>query len=218
MTRYRELTAALLAIVIGAAGALLLAGGTWQTITATRPRPAADLVIHVTGRTLEPAVTALAIVALAGIVAVLATRGLAKRLVGVLIAVAGAGIVWRAALALPAVSATHARALLKDQLTGASLTPGIAPGVVAHRVGPLLVLIGGLLILAGGVLVAGRAQRLSGLSGRYEAPTQAAQADRARGPKSDLAVWTALDRGDDPTLVQADDGAPAADLQIRTES
>jgi hypothetical protein len=38
--------------------------------------------------------------------------------------------------------------------------------------------------------------RWAALSGRYEAPDGGAEADRER---SDATMWTALDRGDDPT-------------------
>jgi uncharacterized membrane protein (TIGR02234 family) len=225
-SRYRELGAALIAVVIGAALSLLLAGATWQTITASRPRPAADVVTHVSGRDLEPAVIGLAVVALAGAVAVLATRGLAKRLVGALIALAGLGIAWRSALALTAVGPDRARSLLNDGLTGAGIDVNVSPHVATHPVAPVFVLLGGLLIAAGGGLVAARGREWSTLSGRYEAPTKAAQSVRAAAPASDLAVWTALDRGDDPTLAEnaiktdeADTAAarPQVEDGIRTE-
>ena len=56
-----------------------------------------DDMLPVTGRTVDAAPTAMALVALAGVVAVIATRGVARRVVGAVIALAGAGIVWRAA-------------------------------------------------------------------------------------------------------------------------
>jgi len=211
MTRYRELTAALLVILIGAAGALLIAGRTWQVIRAARPRPAADVVTHATGHDLAPAVAGLAVVALAGVVAVLATRGLARRVVGGLIAVCGAILIWRAALAVGPVGAGRARALLTDGLSGVSLAPGVEPHVANHPAWPVLAIVAGLLVVAGGALVTVRGGRWSAMSSRYDAPTRAARAERAAGPASDLAVWTALDRGDDPTAAEPepDAGPPA---------
>jgi uncharacterized membrane protein (TIGR02234 family) len=226
MNRYRELGAALIAVVIGSAVALLLAGLTWQTITASRPRPAGDVVTHVSGRDLEPAVIGLGVVALAGVVAVLATRGLAKRVVGGLIALAGIGIIWRAALGVTAVTPARARSLINDGLTGAGIDTSVSPHVSPHPVAPILVVVAGLLIAAGGGLVAIRGAAWTSMSGRYEAPTQAAQAARAAAPVSDLAVWTALDRGDDPTVgenpinrpnMDVEQSSPAGDEPIRTE-
>ena len=81
--------------MVGAAALLLLATRAWQTVTTVRERPFADDVLQVAGRTVDGAVTALALVALAGVVAVIATNGLARRVVGALVAVAGLVAVWR---------------------------------------------------------------------------------------------------------------------------
>jgi uncharacterized membrane protein (TIGR02234 family) len=223
LNRYRELAAALLAIVIGAALALLLTGITWQTISAPRPRPAADVLRHVSGRDLQAVIAGLAIVALAGAVAVLATRGIAKRLVGVLIALAGLAIVWRASLGFAAVGTGRARTLLNDGLNGADIGTGITPHVQTHAIGPAVIIVAGLLVAFGGAIVAVRAPALSTMSGRYEAPTKAAESERDAGPASDLAVWKALDRGDDPTIAAKPDEPPDVDsrtdptARIRTE-
>ena len=87
------------------------APGTWQTVVHAAPRRCADDVLRVTGRTVDAAPTALALVALAGVVAVLATRGLVAR--GVVGARAsrspGSASVWRAVAAMSALSARAAR-------------------------------------------------------------------------------------------------------------
>ena len=82
--------AALLGLIIGGALALFASGRSWQTVTAHRARPLADDVLEVTGRTLHPAVTGLAVVALAGVVGILASRGIARRIIGAVLVIAGA--------------------------------------------------------------------------------------------------------------------------------
>src|SRR5579875_3882920 len=96
MRRLAPFALALLLDLVGAGGALLLATRDWQTITTPRPSPLHADVLHITGRTVDTAPTALALVALAGVVAVLATRGIVRRVVGVVLALAGVGLVWRA--------------------------------------------------------------------------------------------------------------------------
>ena len=67
-----------------------------RRVTAQRARPLADDVLDVSGRTLHPAVTGLAVVALAGVVGILATRGIARRIIGAVLVVAGAIVGWDA--------------------------------------------------------------------------------------------------------------------------
>ena len=153
--------------------------------------------MDVSGRTVEPALTALGLVALAGAVAVLATRGIARRIVGVLLAAAAAAMGWRALVGLQAVSASRARSLVSDARTGAAgLDPARAPRVTVHAEWPLIALGCALALLAAGIAVAMSGQRWAGLSRRYEAPETSSEADRQR---SDAMLWNALDRGDDPT-------------------
>ena len=96
----------------------------WQTVTAHRARPLADDVLEVSGRTLHPAVTGLAVVALAGVVGILATRGIARRIIGAVLVVAGAIVGWDAVTGLHAISPEHARTLLRDAQTGVGLDAG----------------------------------------------------------------------------------------------
>ena len=188
--------AALVLMLLGGAGALLVSGRAWQTIVAPRPRPFADEVVDVSGRTLEPLVAALGLAALAGVVAVLATRGIARRAVGVLLAAAALAMGWAALAGLHRVSAGKARSLVSDAHTGAGLDPGRSPGITVHAAWPLLAVACALALLAAGAAVAAWGHRWAGLSGRYEAPDVSTEVDRAR---SDATLWTALDRGDDPT-------------------
>lgn len=202
MTGRARFVATLTLLLVGGAGALLVSGRAWQRIVAPRPRPFTDEVVSASGRTLEPAVAALALVALAGIVAALATRGIARRIVGGVLALLGAAMIWRALVATSAVAPSRARSLVTDARTGAGLEPGVVPRVGVHVTWPLLAALCGLAVLSGGVLLAVWGQRWARLSGRYEAPQTRAEVERQR---SDAMLWSALDRGHDPTVDGATD-------------
>ena len=198
--------AALLGLVIGGALALFASGRSWQTVTAHRARPLADDVLEVTGRTLHPAVIGLAVVALAGVVGILASRGIARRIIGAVLVIA-------AVTALHAISSEHARSALRDAQTGVGLDAGRAVTVAVHPVWPVLAALGGLLIVLAGALTIGYGAAWTGLSGRYEHPQPAA------GPQHDARLWSALDRGIDPTAdpapsVTADPPEQAADQDL----
>lgn len=195
----RPFVVSLLAVVVGGGIALLVSGRSWATAEVTRPRPLPDLSVGLSGRTLQAAVPGLAVVALAGLVALLATRGLARRIVGGVVAVTGVGLVVFALTGLH-VSVGRARSLVIDARTGAALD-GTAPvQVTQHVVWPLLGAVGGVVVMAGGVLIAIRGADWMALGRRYDAPT-AAQTDPAEpdAERSDLALWKSLDRGEDPT-------------------
>lgn len=205
-------TLALATTSVAAGGALLVAGRPWQTIAVQRPRPLADEVLHVSGRTLQPALTALAIVAVAGAVAVLATKGGARRIVGTLLALTGVTLLILTVPHLRGVSPERARELVRSAGTGVGLAATQSPTVSVQVLWPLLTLGCGLGILAAGVLVTVLGNTWSGLSNRYEAPTvptvstvpEAPTAlnpgPRAERPRADAALWNSLDRGDDPTV------------------
>ncbi len=185
---------ALLLELIGAGGALLVALRTWQVVTTRRAAPLPDDVLRVSGRTIDSASTAFALVALAGVVAVLATRGVIRRLVGLLVALAGAGLVWRAIVSWDAVGVDRARSLIADRHRTLTLGDGVVPAVTVHTVWPALSLACGVLVAVAGGLVAWRGQRWQAMSSRYETP--ASEADPAKAAAS---MWTAFDRGEDPT-------------------
>jgi uncharacterized membrane protein (TIGR02234 family) len=194
MKRLLPFAVALVLDLVGAGGVLLVAVRHWQTVTARRPAPLSDLVVPVTGRTVDAAPTALALVALAGVVAVIATRGVVRRVVGAVVALAGLAVVWRALAATGAVSAGRARQLVADRHPSADTTR-LATQVSTHAVWPVLTVIGGVLVGVSGVLIAWRGQRWQAMSARYSAPADQEQ-QRAQ---ASTALWSALDRGDDPT-------------------
>lgn len=177
-------------VLLGGAGALLASGRAWQTVTAPRPRPFTDEVVAVSGRTLEPAVAALGVVALAGVVAVLATRGVARRAVGVVLAAAAIAMAWPAIAGFRTVSAQRARSLVSDAHTAAGLDPAHPPRAAVHLVWPALTLLCALAVLAGGIAVAMWGHRWLVMSARYEAPAP---------QRANATLWSDLDRGHDPT-------------------
>jgi uncharacterized membrane protein (TIGR02234 family) len=194
MRRHAAFAVALLLDLVGAGGALLVSTRTWQTVTTPQPAPRHDDVLELSGRTVDAAPTALALVALAGVVAVLATRGLARRIVGGVLAVAGAGLVWRALASSSAVSTRRARTLVSEhhRTVDASV---VVPHVTTHGAWPVLTLVCGVLVASSGALIAWRGHRWRAMSAKYGAPPTADD-DPA---KAAAKLWTALDRGEDPT-------------------
>lgn len=146
---------------------------------------------HVSGRQVAPLVAAAALVAIAGAVAIPATRRVGRTVAGVLLLAAGV------MAAVEAMLRRHTGIRdLRHQLP--------ADATVHATAWPYLALFGGLLLVViGGVLVV-RGRRWAGLSARYEAPGAARSpdssgADRRHPEPTDALTWDALDRGEDPT-------------------
>jgi uncharacterized membrane protein (TIGR02234 family) len=176
----------------------------------SRPRPLADDVLRVSGRTLDAANTALALVALVGVVAVLATRGLARRAVGAVLAVAGGGLVWRSITGLSEISEARARTVVAAKHSSVVLDPHVAHRVTTHAVWPLLSAGCGLLVLVAGVAIALRGHRWTGMSAKYDAPVSGVERDddeQVRQARADASMWASLDRGDDPTDASTSGGS-----------
>lgn len=168
---------------------LLAAGRPWARAVLRQP-PLPPVEVIATGRSLAPLVSALGLVALAGVVAVLATRGAGRLAIGVLLLLAGAGVI---------VASVQVRLDLADAVRPTvERTTGV-PGATAQRVRatwwPALAVAGGGLVSAAGVLTAVRGRQWPALSARYDAPGSGPPAAPA-GPD---AIWEALDRGEDPT-------------------
>lgn len=190
MTPRRQAAAALAAQLLAAAGALLISTSGWQTVRVARQRPLADVIVDVSGRTLDASVTALALVALAGVVAIPATRGNARRAVAVLVVLTGVAMAWRAALGISALSPQRASALAASRGNAVGIDAASAARVSVRLVWPVLSIVCGAVVAGAAALLAVRTGSWSMLSGRYEAP---------KALPSDASMWTALDRGDDPT-------------------
>lgn len=205
-------------MAVGGGLAVFAGSWEWDTVVVTRAAPLAGFSVAVAGRTIEPAVTGLGVVALAGVVAVLASRGPLRRIVGAVVAVAGVVLGWRAVAGFSAVSIGYARDLVVQSRTGTALDAGAGVRVDVHPLAPAVAVVAAALVVAGGALVVARAGRWTAMGARYDAPAGGAGGPAAEAAASggaadhpaddagstagagDLALWKSLDRGDDPTL------------------
>lgn len=167
------------------------------------------LTLTASGADCLPELVPLALIALAGFGATLASQGWLRRVVGLILLAGGL---------LAAVRAGSAIARVPAVLTGSLVRPADPAGPAQlHPAGPLLALTGGVLIALAGALVAAGLGGRRRLGARYDAPTTgaagASEAARgATGPGAEAAVpgapestdigdwWKALDAGADPTV------------------
>jgi uncharacterized membrane protein (TIGR02234 family) len=175
----RELWAWLALTVLGCLLVLLAAGQDWVRVAQAGAKAP-------TGGELGPVLTPVALAGLAGVVAVLATKGAGRRLVGGLLALCGAGAAAGTWTALDGATVTD-RLAERNAVHGAA---NLAWEIVA--LWPVVAGAGAVLMIAGGVLAILRGGRWAGMSARYERGAPAPVHD-------DKALWDALDRGDDPT-------------------
>ncbi|VVJ16691.1 Tryptophan-associated membrane protein [Amycolatopsis camponoti] len=131
-----------------------------------------------TGEQRATALVPLALLALAGVAGVIATGGWARRVLGVVLALAGVAAVW-------------------SGVSGVKFS-GWADGlpVTQMLLGRGLAVLGGILVAAGG-LAAVKGAGAARLGARYAAP---ATRKKARDPDAEL--WEALSEGEDPTDVR----------------
>lgn len=191
MSRGRELGAAVLACAGGAAVVLLAAGRDWVTATAVQGELRAP--VEVRGSSLAPSVQALAVAALAGAAAVLATRGIARRIAGLVLLACGLGA---AAAAVRAGSSPDAEvADLAGDVLGAGAATGTDQQVAAW---PWVAAAGAAVVAAAGLAVLVRGGAWPSMGSRYDAPSAGRPAAAAR-TDTPLEQWKALDRGEDPT-------------------
>jgi uncharacterized membrane protein (TIGR02234 family) len=223
----RELT---LLLLLGAAGAGLVLLATrqgWAHVETTAPRPLPASVTTATGQALVPAAGALALAALAGLAAVLATRRTLRRIAAIVLAGLGVGIAAAvstgisaaAVVAAASAGAANSTAGVSGSEIGSTTaggTGGSGPagsalsGLPSHVVFVAfpwrgIALVGALAIIASGVLLTWRAGRLPVMSSRYEPPVRAAApgpavpaGGRARD-RDTASMWESLSRGEDPT-------------------
>ncbi len=209
----REYTLAALLGLAGAAVMLLAVRQEWARVVTAAPQPLPATIVSVRGQDLVPLAGALGLAALAGLAAVLATRGLLRRLVGALLAAFGAGGALAAAahLGTAAVLAAAAGAggsgSQAGSVTGGSAPAaagGAAPGVTGLRLTGHVtmagvpwrwaVLLGALAVIAAGLLVAWRGAGWPVMSSRYEQP-----APHGPRPADTATLWDSLSSGVDPT-------------------
>ncbi len=220
-----------LALLLGAAGAAIVFLATrqgWAQVRTSPPRPLPASRVTVTGAGLVPYADALALTSLASLAAVVASRGVLRRVTGLLLVVLGAvlagsvlslsgpgAIAAAAANASPAGTA-GAGSVTQGGTPASSVIPnvaGAASQVTFNAVGwQILAVTGAILLVAAGALVMWRANRMAVMSSRYDAPASAAR----------TAVATpagAGDRSDQPGVPDRQGGgAPAGPAPVRARS
>jgi uncharacterized membrane protein (TIGR02234 family) len=186
----RQYGYALLAGAVGAGLILLALRAQWAQAVFTPQKPLTAEVVTVSGNDLVPLAGALALAALAGLIAVIATKGVARRVVGGLLALFGAGA---GAAVLTSISgatvvsvaagkvASPESAALSGTAAGSTTSGGSGGGalVVGDTAGRAImsgtpwqaaVIVGALLIFAAGLATAMRGQDWPVMSARYDAP------------------------------------------------
>jgi len=182
----RELVIAVVGCAIAGAVVLFAAGREWV-------RYAVEGGGHVSagpsGHDVAAGANALGFVMLAGVVALPATRKWLRRVVGVIVAGAGAG-----AIALAANVLTHPASAAGSRYVGVfslSADPSVNVRATAW---PWIDVCAGVLALAAGAFALLRSGDWPAMGRRYESGGNAAR------PASDASsMWDRLDHGDDPT-------------------
>ena len=191
--RREPLLAGLLCLV-GAFLVLVAAGRAWVSVDVIGSALLPDRQVAVGGSDLSPGLPALGLVGLAGVLALAATRGRGRLLVGLLLLAVGVATV----VAVLRLELDPLRlgglALISDPVREAGGAEGESFDVTGwSRVAAL----GGVLVALAGLLVAVRGRRWAALGRRYEPP--AAPEPPREGPAAERDLWEALDRGEDPT-------------------
>ena len=192
-SRGRQLGLVAALAITGAALAAVAAGLTWWSADYADPLSGA-LTITASGAACVPELIPLALVALAGFGAALATRGLPRRIIGVVIALCGIALAVRSAVFFGSTPGA-----LVSQLTRPADPAGAAQ---LHPVGPALGVLAGLLLTSAGVLIALGFGARQAMGVRYERRTRTQSAANDQGD-----WWKALDAGDDPTALSTPDSA-----------
>lgn len=186
----RELAAVLLAGAAGAGAVLLASRQGLARVVVLAPAPLPASVTEVTAQDVRPAIGALAIAALASLAAVLATRGLLRRITGLATAALGAGAGLLAAgriTAAQALAAARASAASAAAGQGAGAAGSVSAGGTAQGAGAglpisgmpahvttsgggwqVLLIAGALMLVAAGLTALARADRLPVMSARYD--------------------------------------------------
>ncbi|HEX5496391.1 MAG TPA: TIGR02234 family membrane protein [Mycobacteriales bacterium] len=198
----RQMVVALVSCAAGAGLALLAGSQDWVSITVSRASPLPPIRLTGSGGTVEPLVPALAVVGLAGVVGLLATRRAGRLVLGGVLVLAGLAVVARSLPHLAAPSRQFALDLVEARGRAVGLGRHEPVSTGAHPLWPLLAAAGGLGLAVGGGLAAWRGRSWPGMSGRYDAPAARpgpAPAGVSTSGRSNAELWDALDDGRDPT-------------------
>jgi uncharacterized membrane protein (TIGR02234 family) len=188
----RELVLVLVGCVLGAAITLFAADRPW--VHARAVQGSLQVPLSVRGGSLEPMTPAFAVVGLAGALGLVATRGVLRRLIGVVVCASGV---------VAAVSAVRSvRPDAHDLADRAGAALGTASGTaseISHPAWGWLAVLGSVVFALAGAAAVVRGSAWPGMGARYGTPTtpmpRASTTD-----DSALGQWKALDRGEDPTL------------------
>jgi Tryptophan-associated transmembrane protein (Trp_oprn_chp) len=231
VTARREFTAAIVACLVGAGLALLSLRQGWATVFYHAPSPLPSGSAAVTGWNILPAASGLAIAALACLAAVIATRGVARRVAGALMAVLGgwAAVVIaspvHAASVIGAAAGTNPAGGLGGSLPGGNSaisgntsSGGSLPVIgtvtrVALSSGPWRVaaLTGAVLLIGAGLLAAWRGPRWPVMSARFDRPGQQSGPRAAAAGAAPQAGPAPADG--QPAGQQDQDGEPSAERE-----
>ena len=191
----RELTATVLACVVAAGVALTAGGQAWAEITAQRPEPLPPVTTLVNGSEAAPLVPAAALVLLAAAGELLAVRGWGRAAVGVVMVLAGAGLVWPSSRVLSGQDVVTTQ-LQAFGVPADQFVTDVSPGW------PVAVVAAGVLGILAGLLTAVRGRAWPAMGRRYERAGDPGAATPPVAPTAEQqasAAWSALDRGEDPT-------------------
>jgi uncharacterized membrane protein (TIGR02234 family) len=159
------------------------------------------VTVTATGADLAPGLTGVALLAVAAVAAAVALAGVTRRILGGLVAVAGA---WAGVTVAGTVLAPPTPTALAA-LPGAPAGGTPAAGSAAVHAGPLPAAAGAVLLLVAGVALVVAEQRLPRFGARYAARDTTRSTAPTAALDPDRAAWDALDAGRDPTT------GPAAD-------
>lgn len=171
------------------------------------------VAVTATGADLVPALSATALLAVAGVAAAVALAGPLRRVLGGLVVAAGSWVAIAVVglIVVPPTSADLAA------LPGAPTDATPVAGVPVQHAGPVVGVLGAALLIAAGIVLLTAERRLPRLGARYMSPVgtstgrpsgprdgagpQAGRPDAAaaRAVDPDRAAWDALDAGRDPT-------------------
>ena len=186
----QELTLALLLGLAGAALIFLATRQAWAQVRTSPPRPLPASLVTVTGAALVPYADALTLASLASLAAVVASRRLLRRLIGLLLAVLGAALAMSVFSLSRAGAIAAAGASTNPATAGAgSVTQGSTPassgipnvaGASSHVTfvaagWQVCAVTGAIVLVAAGLLVLWRADRMAVMSSRYDAPSGVAK-------------------------------------------
>lgn len=198
MSPGRRFAGVLLVLAIASIGVLVSYGATWVAAlipvfagSADQSAPAREVALS--GRDLAPLGAAMAWVGLAAIAALLATRTWGRRVTGAVVLLAGgAAGVTGVAFGLTEVATGGGGAFVAAALGDESAAAATSVSISAWWV---LAILSGLAMLTCGLLALLDGPAWPRLGARYSRPDSATTAPSA------AAAWDALDRGEDPTLL-----------------